>query len=67
MWMWQGSAGQALEMSTFDHGVLVEAAYNVHRYFYVGVGYNFTRFTDNLLLDGNRDYSGFFVRAVGKY
>ncbi len=66
-WQWQGSGGEALRQSTFDHGFLVEASYNIHRFAYVGVGYNFTRFTDNLFLDDTRDYSGFFIRAVGKF
>ncbi|MCB9642977.1 MAG: DUF11 domain-containing protein [Myxococcales bacterium] len=67
MWQWQGSGGEALRQSTFDHGFLLEAAYNIHRFAYVGVGYNFTRFSDNLFLDDTRDYSGFFIRAVGKF
>ncbi|MEM1009680.1 MAG: hypothetical protein AAGJ35_11825, partial [Myxococcota bacterium] len=67
MWQFQGSQGQAMRESTFDHGVLVEVAYNIHRYVYVGAGYNFTRFTDNLFLNEERDYSGFFMRVIGKF
>jgi hypothetical protein len=72
MWMWYGSAGSGLTTpanlpKTFDHGLLVEAAYNLHRYVYVGLGYNFSSFSDNLFVDPTRDYSGFFLRVVGKY
>ena len=51
----------------FDHGLLIEVAYNVHKYVHVGVGYNFSSFSDNLFLDDNRDYSGFFLRVIGKF
>lgn len=67
MWQWQATAGEAFALSTFDHGLLVEVAYNIHKYIHAGVGYNFSTFSDNLFADPNRDYSGFFLRVVGKY
>lgn len=67
LWMWQASAGEAFALSTFDHGLLIEAAYNVHQYVHLGVGYNFSSFSDNLFADPNRSYNGFFLRVVGKY
>lgn len=72
LWMWFGSAGSGLttpsnQPKNFDHGLLIEAAYNIHRFVHVGVGYNFTSFSDNLLADPTRNYSGFFLRVVGKY
>jgi hypothetical protein len=67
LWMWMGSAGEAFALATFDHGFLLEATYNVHRFVHIGLGYNFSRFSDDLFAEPHRDYSGFFLRVVGKY
>lgn len=67
MWQWQATAGEAFALGTFEHGLLIEVAYNIHKYIHAGVGYNFSTFSDNLFADPNRDYSGFFLRIVGKY
>lgn len=50
-----------------QHGLLLEAGYWVHRFVRLGVGYNFTRFSDNEFADQSRDASGFFFRVVGRY
>ncbi len=67
LWTWQAYGGEALTHSIFDHGLLIETAYNIHRYVHVGFGYNFARFSDDLFKDSNRDYSGFFLRVIGKF
>ena len=67
MWLWMGSAGDALALATIEHGLLFEISYNIKRYIRVGAGYNFTSFTDNLFADSKRNYNGFFFRVVGTY
>ena len=49
------------------HGALVELGYWIHQYIRLGVGYNFTSFTDNEFADQDRDAKGFFFRVVGRY
>lgn len=56
-----------LSYDALEHGALVELQYAPLAFFRVGVGYNFTRFSDNELDRGDIDRSGFFVRAVGQY
>jgi uncharacterized repeat protein (TIGR01451 family) len=51
----------------FEHGFLVEAQYAPIDYFRVGVGWNFTHFSDDELARDDRDYSGFFLRGVGQF
>jgi hypothetical protein len=48
-------------------GVLVEADYWVSRRNRLGVGYTFSRFSDDELADLERDAHGFFFRVVGRY
>ncbi len=50
-----------------EHGALFEVQYAPVSYFRLGVGYNFTRFSDYELARDDRDYSGFFVRGVGQF
>ncbi len=52
---------------TVEHGPLVEVQVAPVEYFRVGVGYNFTSFSDDELDSGKLDRSGFFVRAVGSF
>jgi hypothetical protein len=50
-----------------EHGPLVEVQVAPIEHFRLGVGYNWTRFSDDELDSGNIDRSGFFVRAVGTF
>jgi len=50
-----------------EHGALVEVQIAPVPYFRVGLGWNFTSFTDDELSRNDRDESGFFVRAIGQY
>jgi hypothetical protein len=50
-----------------EHGPLVEVQVAPIEHFRLGVGYNWTRFSDDELDSGNIDQSGFFVRAVGTF
>ena len=49
------------------HGTLLEAGYWVHRMVRLGLGYNFTRFSDNEFVSQDRDAGGLFFRVVGRY
>ena len=48
-------------------GFLAEVSVSPWDYVRLGVGYNFTRFSDDELADDRIDNKGFFIRAVGKY
>jgi hypothetical protein len=50
-----------------EHGTLVEVAWIPVRYVSVGVGYNFTHFSDDLLDDPTTDRHGAFLRVSGRY
>jgi outer membrane protein OmpA-like peptidoglycan-associated protein len=50
-----------------EHGTLVEVAWIPVRYVSVGVGYNFTHFSDDLLADPTTDNHGAFLRVSGRY
>jgi hypothetical protein len=50
-----------------EHGVLLEGAWKPNRWSRLGVGYNFTSFSDNELQRLDHSAGGFFVRAVGQY
>jgi uncharacterized repeat protein (TIGR01451 family) len=52
---------------TVQHGPLAEIQISPVELFRIGVGYNWTRFSDNELDRGDIDRSGFFVRAVGTF
>jgi hypothetical protein len=61
-----------LSYAAIEHGVLMELQVAPIDQLRIGVGYNFTRFSDNELerstLEGGAvDRSGFFVRAVGSW
>ncbi len=49
------------------HGALLELSYILAEYARLGIGYNFTRFSDDELSDLNRDVGGFFFRVQGTY
>ena len=50
-----------------ERGVLVEAAFRPSRWSRIGVGWNFTSFSDDELARYDRSGGGFFIRAVGEY
>lgn len=50
-----------------DNGFLFETTYEVIKHMAVGVGFNFTEFTDDLLSKDNSSARGFFLRLQGKY
>lgn len=50
-----------------EHGVLVEVQYAPVSSFRLGLGWNFTHFSDDELARDDRDYGGFFVRGVGQF
>lgn len=56
-----------LTTDDIEHGALVEVAYNIMGYARIGVGFNFSSFSDNLMSDLDEDASGFFVRLTGTY
>lgn len=49
------------------HGPLLEVQVAPMEYFRLGLGWNFTSFSDDELDRGTVDRSGFFVRAVGTF
>jgi hypothetical protein len=51
----------------FKHGFLVEVNYILAKYVRLGVGYNFTSFSDNEYTRNDKDEGGFFFRVVGKF
>ena len=60
--LWRGlGAAQA------KHGALLEIAYTLKGRVRLGLGYNFSRFSDNELGDLERDSHGLFLRLVGTY
>jgi hypothetical protein len=50
-----------------EHGALVELAWIIARYVSIGVGYNFTHFSDDLLVPQSDAHHGLFLRATGRY
>jgi len=48
-------------------GVLTEVSYEFLEHVRVGVGYNFSSFSDNLYSNRDEQGHGFFFRVVGKY
>jgi hypothetical protein len=56
-----------LTAARLEHGALFEVQSAPVAVFRVGVGYNFTRFSDYELARDAQDYSGFFVRGVGQF
>ncbi len=51
----------------WKHGPLVELTYLLMQHARLGVGYNFTSFSDDEFSDLNRDTGGFFFRLQGQY
>jgi len=50
-----------------ESGVLLEAAFKPSRYARIGVGWNFTSFSDDELARYDHTAGGFFIRAIGEY
>ena len=50
-----------------EHGFLFEASVILKKYIRLGLGYNFTRFTDDELVRNRVDSRGVFFRVVGMY
>ncbi len=50
-----------------EEGWLTELQYAPMDFFTLGLGYNFTTFSDDVLDPGINDHSGFYFRAVGYY
>ncbi|MBI4834642.1 MAG: hypothetical protein HY811_07490, partial [Planctomycetes bacterium] len=48
-------------------GMLIEGMYKFNEYAYIGVGYNFTDFTDDLINDNDYTIKGPFIRFVGTF
>jgi hypothetical protein len=48
-------------------GMLSEVTWNVMKHFGVGVGYNFTDFSDNLVSQNDYSVDGWFIRVQGRY
>jgi hypothetical protein len=57
----------ALPDSELLHGALAEVAYTLYGYARLGVGYNFARFSADVMEDLSENKSGFFVRLTGTY
>ncbi|MCK5690880.1 hypothetical protein KAI87_16485, partial [Myxococcota bacterium] len=60
-WLYNDLAAQQ------EHGALLEIAWKPLKYVSVGLGYNFTRFSDDLLASPDRDYHGPYMRVTGQY
>jgi hypothetical protein len=56
-----------LQLDTDERGFLVEGGWIPDERVRVGVGYNFTRFSDDVLTATNRDGGGPFLRLTGRY
>lgn len=57
----------SLLQDDIEHGALIELAYLIANHARVGVGYNFTSFTDNLIDAEDKDSSGLYLRLTGIY
>lgn len=56
-----------LALSTAEQGFLVEAGYVPEEHVRIGVGYNFTRFGDDVLLLATEQNGGPFLRVTARY
>jgi hypothetical protein len=56
-----------LSLNTVERGFLVEAGWVPDERVRVGLGYNFTSFSDDELTTTNRDAGGPFLRITGRY
>lgn len=55
------------DAAELKHGALVEVAFFLDKRIRLGVGYNFTHFSDDEMTDLDADTHGFFFRVVGRY
>ena len=60
-------SGQAPGGDQLRRGGLFELSYALRGRLRLGLGYNFSRFSDNELGDLQRDGHGLFIRVVGHY
>lgn len=58
---------KSFSTGTAQGGFLAEVMVSPWEYVRLGVGYNFTHFSDDELADERIDNRGFFIRAVAKY
>jgi hypothetical protein len=76
-WLWGRRWDVALEYralrvardgaTELRHGALLEVAFFLDKRIRLGVGYNFTHFSDDEMTDLDADTHGFFFRVVGRY
>jgi len=59
--MWGLPDGELLQ------GALTEVAYTLYEYARIGVGYNFARFSADVMDDLTENKNGFFIRLTGTY
>lgn len=59
--------GQMDALDTLKHGPLAEVDREIYDYVRLGVGYNFTDFSDDLRSSSNYNSHGPFVRMTGKF
>ena len=55
------------ETDAARQGWLAEVGWKLHQHFRVGVGYNFTDFSDNEFSDNDYSVKGWFLRVQGMY
>lgn len=58
---------QSASLDTLKHGALVEVDREIYEYVRLGLGYNFTDFSDDLRHSNNFRSQGPFVRMTGKF
>lgn len=56
-----------LSTGTQKQGLLFELTYAPYEFVRLGMGWNFTSFSDDEFARNDEDYSGFFFRVVGQY
>ncbi|MFH1810320.1 MAG: OmpA family protein [Pseudomonadota bacterium] len=56
-----------LSTATSEQGLLFELTYAPYEFVRFGLGWNFTRFSDDEYARNTEDHSGFFFRVVGQY
>jgi len=54
-------------LRTQESGLLFEVARKIHKGIYLGAGYNFTNFTEDLTVKNHKKAKGFFFRIQGRY
>ncbi len=58
---------QQFEPLSYEHGVLLETGVVLFDHLRIGVGYNFTSFTDDIYAPEGEDAHGWFFRVQGTY